>query len=466
MPTVQKIPSPFARRRFMPSSTKVGPAPAGRSVAGLRPFAGFRAPKRIIRYAYYAFVVSLPFEMADVEVAGGLLTLSKFLGYLFVILTLLQPSLCFKKPPKAVWYFVAYLVICIAVFFLLQAQPGDEVLKSFLSTFFSRVQKLVLFWISYNLMREENVVKGTLLSLSISVVALTLLQLAGLAGEAVKDRSTVFDANPNGVAVVLSIGLLALFGLAYGRQIADWKIRLTFWAMSALIGLSIVRTGSRGAIIALALSFGILIFKPGAIKIKFKMAVFGLAAVILLGIFSYQVDSVRKRWEDTLIEGKVAGRDVIYTEALGMFLERPIFGWGPVTHFWELGSRVGRPARDPHNTYLWMLTEVGLIGSIPFFVGLWLCWHEAWKARFSIQGIAPVMMVSFALMINMKGSWHNAKLFWLVLAYALASSAYATSVERWPNISFAAAGRRRNIAYQQARSRMARQLPASLKPRS
>ena len=35
----------------------------------------------------------------------------------------------------------------------------------------------------------------------------------------------------------------------------------------------------------------------------------------------------------TLIEGKVAGRDVIYTEALGMFLERPIFGWGSVTHF-------------------------------------------------------------------------------------------------------------------------------------
>ena len=293
----------------MPSSAKAGPVSAGRSVAGLKPFAGSRAPKRIILYAYYAFVFSLPFEMAEVEVAGGLLTLSKFLGYLFVILTLLQPSLCFKKPPKAVWYFAAYLVIfAIAGFFLVQAQPGDQELpKSLLSTFFSRVQMLVLFWISYNLMREEIVVKGTLLSLSVSVVALTLLQFAGLAGEAGKDRSTAFDANPNGVAVVLSIGLLALFGLAYGRQLTDWKIRLTFWAMSALIALSIVRTGSRGAIIALALSFGILIFKTGDITIKFKMAVFGLAAVILLGIFSYQVDAVRRRWEQTLLEGKRCG---------------------------------------------------------------------------------------------------------------------------------------------------------------
>ena len=266
---------------------------------------------------------------------------------------------------------------------------------------------LVLFWISYNLMREESVVKGTLLSLSVSVVALTLLQILGLAGETVKDRATAFDANPNSVAVVLSIGLLALFGLAYGRQLTDWKIRLTFWAMSALIALSIVRTGSRGAILALALSFGILIFKRGDITIKFKMAVFGLAAVILLGIFSYQVDAVRLRWEQTLLEGRLAGRDVIYTEAMGMFIEKPLFGWGPVNNLYELGSRVGRPQRDPHNLYLSLLTEVGFIGSIPFFVGLWICWHEAWKARFSIQGIAPVMMVSFLLMINMKGSWHN-----------------------------------------------------------
>jgi O-antigen ligase len=432
----------------MPSSAKTAPVPAGRSVAGLKPFAGTRAPKRIILYAYYAFVFSLPFEMAEVEVAGGLLTLSKFLGYLFLIFTLLQRSLCFKKPPKAVWYFAAYLVICtIAGLFLVHAQRGDDQLPNLLlSRIFSRVQMLVLFWISYNLMREEVVVKGTLLSLSASVVALTLLQILGLAGETGEDRFTAFDANPNAVATVLSIGLLALFGLAYGRQFTDWKMRLTFWATSAFIALSIVRSGSRGAIVALALSFGILIFKRGDITNKLKMAIFGLAAVILLGIFSYQVDSVRKRWEDTLIEGKVAGRDVIYTEALGMFLERPIFGWGPVNNFYELGSRVGKRQKDPHNTYLWILTEVGLIGSIPFFAGLWLCWHEAWKARFSIQGIAPVMMLSFVLMINMKGSWHNRKLFWVVLAYALASSAYATAAKRWPNISFAAAFRQRNIA--------------------
>jgi O-antigen ligase len=451
----------------MASSAKAGPLSGGRS-GGLKPLADSKAPKGIILYAYYAFVFSLPFEMAEVEVAGGLLTLSKFLGYLFVILTLLQPSLCLKKPPKVVWYFATYLIICaIAGFFLVQAQPGDEELpKLLLSRFFSQAQILVFFWISYNLMHEEIVVKGTLISISASVVVLTLLQFAGLTGDMEGSRATAFDANPNNVAVVFSIGLLSLFGLAYGRRFPDWKMRLTFWATSALIVLSIVRTGSRGTIIALALSFGILIFKEGDIALKFKMAIFGLAAVILLGIFSYQVDAVRRRWEQTLLDGSLAGRDVIYTEAVGMFLEKPIFGWGPVNHFYELGSRVGRLRRNPHNTYLWMLTEVGLIGSIPFFVGLWVCWHEAWKARFSIQGIAPVMMLSFLLMINMKGSWHNNKLFWLVLAYALASSTYATAVKRWPNISFVAAFRRRNIAHQQARSRMARQLPVSLDPRS
>ena len=77
MPGVQKIPSPFVKRRFMPSSAKAGPVSAGRSVAGLKPFAGSKAPKRIILYAYCAFVFSLPFEMAEVEVAGGLVTVVK-----------------------------------------------------------------------------------------------------------------------------------------------------------------------------------------------------------------------------------------------------------------------------------------------------------------------------------------------------------------------------------------------------
>ena len=78
---------------------------------------------------------------------------------------------------------------------------------------------------------------------------------------------------------------------------------------------------------------------------------------------SYQIDAVRERWERTYYEGEVAGRDVLMPVAWEMFLERPIIGWGPVNHYWEMNIRTADPdGGDPHNLYLWLLKETGLLG--------------------------------------------------------------------------------------------------------
>jgi O-antigen ligase len=243
-------------------------------------------------------------------------------------------------------------------------------------------------------------------------------------------RATAFDANPNNVAAVLSLGFIAVFSLAYGREKTEWKTRLLFWTTSVILAAAIVRTGSRGSVLALALTFGVLLFKKADIQKKFKLLLFGLIGISVLAGLSYQVPAVRERWEETLMEGDLAGRNEIYAEALSMVLDRPLLGWGPVNHSYELGSRLGMARRDTHNLYLYILTEVGVLGSIPFFLCLWTCWRAAWKSRFTIQGVAPLMMLSFFLMINMKGSYQNKKLFWFVLAYALASGAYST-VNNW-----------------------------------
>ena len=118
-------------------------------------------------------------------------------------------------------------------------------------------------------------------------------------------------------------------------------------------------------------------------------------------------------------------------KALEMFKERPLIGWGPVHHLYELGSRFGVLKLDTHNLYLWLLTETGLLGAIPFFIGLGICWSAAWKARDGIQGILPTAMIVFLLTINMAGTWHNRKLFWIVLAYGLASYSFVAPRWRW-----------------------------------
>jgi O-antigen ligase len=104
-----------------------------------------------------------------------------------------------------------------------------------------------------------------------------------------------------------------------------------------------------------------------------------------------------------------------------------LIGWGPIHHYYELGSRLGLLARgrDTHNLFLWILTEVGVMGAIPFFTGLWLCGYAAWQARYTVQGILPLAMIACLLIANMAGTWHNRKIFWIVLSYALASQSYA-----------------------------------------
>jgi O-antigen ligase len=412
--------------------------------------------KWVIRYCYYAFVFSVPFEMADIN-PGQMLTISKLIGYLLIVFGCLQPSLCFKKPPKAFWYFVAYLAICTATgaVFMGGDAVDPEFFRLFVIQLFSRVQMLGLFWIAHNLFRQEEVVKGSLIALGLSTVVIVFLQLAGLAGDAepAQGRVSAFEANPNSIATVLSLGFIAVFGLAYGRENTDWKTRLIFWTTSLSLAAAIVRTGSRGAAVALALSFGVLLFKEGNIGKKFKMGVLGLIGISVLAVLSYQVPSVRDRWEKTLVEGNLAGREKIYPEALQMFVERPLLGWGMLNHTAELGARFGLVKLDPHNMYLFVLTEVGLVGLIIFLIGVTKCWLAAWRARFNIQGITPLMMLSFLLMINMKGSWQQKKLFWFVLAYALASAGYGAARTRWVNPAPRPAFRLRNIPRHRSASR-------------
>jgi len=379
-----------------------------------------RGPLAIILYAYYGFVFTVPFE--SVGFADDYLSLSKIAGLLFGLTACLSPRVCFRRPPKAFWYFIGYLGIVTLMI------PFQE--SAFTSLIISRLltmtQLFILFWISYNLMGDERVVKRTLLTLIIACTVLATLVLLGIGGGEFRDRDTALGANPNMTATVLSFGLLALSGLAFGRQKGDFKALLLMGLCSGILAIEIVRTGSRGSVIAIIVAFMAFPLKRTKRLIsKFGLVLTGALAVSFLVWTSYRSESVRERWESTFATGETAGRDAIFSEAWGMFLERPLFGWGPITHLRELGSRLGLRERDPHNLYLWVLTETGMLGAIPFFVGLWLCLMASWKARNGPQGVLPLALLLCLLINNMKGTLIDSKLFWIVLAYALAGATQA-----------------------------------------
>ena len=386
--------------------------------------------KWFIRYTFYAFVFSLPFEELDIGMEA---TLPKLFGVALAAFALLQPKLCYKSPPKAFWWFVVYLGIYILWgSYLILTPPNIPTFpRSFIGSVLRLVQLFFLFWIAYNLLQQERIAKGTLWALAGATIILAILQIVGITSDVSKTgRVSAFDANPNGLATILSLGLLALFGLAYGRLKNEWKGRLLFWFGSGIVAIALVQTGSRGAVLALAATMSIFFLKGKNLATKLKFGVIALVGIVVLVVASYHVDAVRKRWEHTFYEQSLAGRQRIFPEAVGMILESPIVGWGPLVHLWELGPRLGVPMRDEHNVYLWVLAETGIVGAIPFFVGLWVCGRCAWRSRHSVQGFLPFVMLLFVLLLSMKGTIHHRKYYWVVLSYALASSSYLARTQR------------------------------------
>jgi O-antigen ligase len=381
----------------------------------------------IIRYAYYAFIVSLPFETANIGVENGLFSLSKLVGYAFMMAALLRPRLSLKCPPRAFWLFTLYLCV-VALLGMLQEPQFHSLIVTQL---FTQTQLLILFCISYNLMRYERIRQGTVLALAVSCVVLGILMASDITAGGTHGRATAFGANPNAIAGVLSLGLLALVGFAYGREHVGLKVRLLTWLSFGILASALIRTGSRGATLGVVAGFMAFLLKGKSLETKIKI---GLIVVLGIGSLvwaSMHIEAVRVRWESTLFQGDVAGRERIFQTAWELFQEKPLFGWGPVHHYFELGARLGLPTRDPHNLYLWILIETGLLGAMPFFAGLWFCWQAAWKARHSTQGVLPMAMILCLLIITAKGTWLTGKLFWIVLSYALASNSSVSSLWRW-----------------------------------
>jgi len=141
-----------------------------------------------------------------------------------------------------------------------------------------------------------------------------------------------------------------------------------------------------------------------------------LLAMAALAWGALHVPMMRNRFVEAA-GGSLAGREQIYPVLLQMLIERPVLGWGPITNQFEIARRIHekvRPRRDAHNLALEVVTTTGVVGAIPFFVGLWACFLAARRGRAAFALFAEMMVGTTS------GTWIASKLLWLVLALVLA----------------------------------------------
>lgn len=192
---------------------------------------------------------------------------------------------------------------------------------------------------------------------------------ANLGYHADRARGPFLQAVANGMSLNL-LGLLALH--AYRRESAR-GIKMLVLLVS--VPTAILATMTRAVWLSFAGSVLALIFlaKNRAIR----RAAVGLSAVVALAVGAMLTsEDLSRTLRDRFMESSpVAFRQAVYAGSWQMFLERPLAGWG----FHSMPEELPRYVSEfhgkqlyPHNTYLELLVEQGMVGLTLY---VWLMWE-------------------------------------------------------------------------------------------
>lgn len=190
-----------------------------------------------------------------------------------------------------------------------------------------------------------------------------------------------------------NMGLMAL-GMLHltATRPPHWKIYSAM--VAALGGLAIIASGSRGALLS-AMVAGTALLLLSRVQVSRKMLyVGGLVLCVGAAVFgtsagSTALDVFQERVLETTIQrGHLADRDTLWTLAIDLTKEKPVFGWG-LNGFWA-NSWI-----YPHNLFLEVSSEGGLVGLALLLVPI-LGWFFAWRMnrqRITAGSVAAVVLV-------------------------------------------------------------------------
>jgi O-antigen ligase len=381
----------------------------------------------LVRCTLYLTAFLIPLEYPD-RFAFEVTTI---MGSVFLLSTVVQPSLCYGRLPWAMGAYALFFCAQLLAFIRAEGYPGglflDQVTKSLLLL----LLWILCFWVWSNLFRQERIYRTAIWSLIFGCLIRAALPLLGIArtayvsgtGGTGGDRVTALGQNANQSAQVLALGLVALIGLAYVQPRGTFRPRFLGWVAGGLIAFGLVGTGSRGGLVTLSVGLGVYLATGQSFKTRLRNVAVVLAGAGLLFFLVTRSEVMLGRLAKAEA-GSFSQREHIFPLLLGMFREKPLLGWGPITNKYELAARLGDPTherRDAHNVVLEVLTASGMLGAITFLAGVWLCLQSAWTARAGPRGIVPLAMGLALLAGNMSENRIAGPLLWLVLACALSA---------------------------------------------
>lgn len=259
-------------------------------------------------------------------------------------------------------------------------------------------------------------------------IALIGTSLAPMGG----GRYFFLGENPNSYSTRMAISIAIAIFL---QRDSSGTTRYLLIIAAALQIFVIYLSGSRGAILMIAVSFVLLLLSSADSLAKRALYVAGgLVAVSLVVMLlndnnvsgSLHVHTI-ERMLDFLQKGETAGRTQLWEQALEIFTDNPIIGVGGSNFTDEMAHRYN-DARDAHNLFIFLLASSGIVGfSLFLSFALPLLWRscKVWRSKpIALAILLPMFLAMFKM-----GGILTYSLMWFT--FALSEALVLTGSRSW-----------------------------------
>ena len=371
-----------------------------------------------------AFLLSLilifiiPWE--NVVVFDGLGTVSRAAGVLvgaFWVLTVVVTGE-FRKPQP--FHVAVYLFVLWNLLSAIWSVDIDRTVDYVLTYF----QLAILIFILWDLYTTPEALKAGLqayvLGAYVAIGSTIANYLTGVERGYLRYSATGF--NPNDLGLMLALGIPVAWHLAIsegsGRR-AD-LLQLVNYAYLPAATLAILLTGSRGAIVAALPAFIYVLGSLLRLRL-FSRILIGTALVgSLLAVQSLAPQSSFNRLATigtSVAESDLGGRVDIWSQGIDIFSENSLLGIGGGAF-----RAIIESGKAPHNSFLSVLVEVGIIGFALFAIILAIVVYQAVRQLRLDSSLWLAILSVWALGAFSLG-WVQRKPTWLFLSLAVASAA-------------------------------------------
>lgn len=351
-----------------------------------------------------------------------------FFIYLFFCILNFKESFSLK-------YIKQYLFLIVSLFLLMLIMNYVNY-ERYSTNVYSELRQLfmqiIFFWVFYNeLISNKGLLNKVLSRFVNSVTILSLFVILGFGVDYVSGRLIILGENPNAIAFWLVVALLIII-----KETREKNTGLIGKCLSMILlilfSFVIIKTGSRGALVILAVGlfsyFGTyFLFSKKRLLIKIPVISCALA-IGMFGLYTiFKADIMQERFLEELDKRDYGGRLQIWGASLEIFKSDPIFGVGPARYEREIASTF-LDYKDVHNEYLKVLCYSGIVGGLLFLAFLSILIKGSY--RYIRAGNSPLsltyMLMLTVFLFKSGGALHTFAL-WFLFAYIAASTNLITS---------------------------------------